>query len=252
MLREVAIPREHGGWSLTLEPALLGLIVAPSPGGLALTAAGVVAFVARTPVKLVLVDGWRGRRLPRTELAARVASVEVLLLMGLVTAAVVVTEHQFWWPLVLAAPLILLELWYDMRSRGRHLVPEWAGAVGIGSVASAVALAGGEPDGIAIWLWVVIGARAFASVPFVRTQLRRHRGQPDQRSLSDLAQPLAVGVVLTVWLAGEGTLAGVVAVSVLASFQLTAVRRPAPRAAVVGAEQVGLGLMVVLVTALGT
>ena len=36
--RSVAIPTEHGGWGLTLEPVVLGLAVAPSLAGIALGA----------------------------------------------------------------------------------------------------------------------------------------------------------------------------------------------------------------------
>jgi hypothetical protein len=59
--RSVAIPSEHGGWGLTLEPVLLGLLIAPSVGGLALGIAAFGAFLVRTPLKLVFVD----RRHPR-------------------------------------------------------------------------------------------------------------------------------------------------------------------------------------------
>ncbi len=83
------MPAEHGGWSLTLEPVLLGLLVA-----------------------------------------------------------------RFWWPLLAAAPLVAIKLWFDMRSRSRRLLPELAGTVGIGSVAAETALALG--------LWVAVAARAGA------------------------------------------------------------------------------------------
>jgi hypothetical protein len=73
----VALPSEHGGWSLTLEPVALGLLVAPSWPGLALGAAALVAFVARTPLKVVLVDRWRHRWLARTRLASLQATAEL-------------------------------------------------------------------------------------------------------------------------------------------------------------------------------
>ena len=63
--KSVALPSEHGGWSLTAEPALLALIVVFSWSGMALGIAAMLAFVARTPLKLVLVDRWRNRWLPR-------------------------------------------------------------------------------------------------------------------------------------------------------------------------------------------
>ncbi|HDL49896.1 MAG TPA: prenyltransferase, partial [Actinobacteria bacterium] len=38
-LRSVAMPTEHGGWGFTLEPIILGLLVAPSPAGWEIAAA---------------------------------------------------------------------------------------------------------------------------------------------------------------------------------------------------------------------
>ena len=59
------IPSEHGGWGLTLEPALLGLLVAPSIAGGALAIAAFLAFLVRTPLKVLLVDRRRHRELDR-------------------------------------------------------------------------------------------------------------------------------------------------------------------------------------------
>ena len=129
--RSVAVPTEHGGWSLTAEPALLALIVAWSLPGLALGLAAMLAFVARTPLKLVLVDTWRHRRLDRTRLAARIAAAELVVFALLVGFAVASGESGFWVPLAVAAPLVALELWFDMRSRSRRLIPELAGSVGM-------------------------------------------------------------------------------------------------------------------------
>src|SRR6478752_5565662 len=66
--RAVAVPSEHGGWGLTFEPVLLGLLVAQSWAGLALGVAAVFAFLVRTPMKLVAIDR---RRDPAGELLAR-------------------------------------------------------------------------------------------------------------------------------------------------------------------------------------
>src|SRR5690606_22748321 len=143
--RAVALPDEHGGWGLSAEPALLGLLVAPSWAGGALAAGAVLAFLARTPLKLVLVDRWRGRWLPRTRLAARVAAAELALLAALGAAALALAGPAWLVPVAAAAPLVAVELWFDMRSRGRRLTPELCGAIGVSAVAAAVALAGGAP-----------------------------------------------------------------------------------------------------------
>ena len=250
LLRSVALPTEHGGWSLTLEPAVLGLIVAPSAAGWLLGLAALVAFVARTPLKLALVDRRRDRRLPRTVLASQVALVELAGLAGLLTAAWLAADQSFWPPLLMAAPLMAVQLWYDVRSRSRRLAPELAGTVGIGAVAAAVALAGGEAAEVAAGLWCVAAARSVAAIPFVRVQLRRAKEQDHRIAESDAAQILAVAAVAAGALLGAVPPAGAAAVAGLAGFHTWAARRRPPSTPVLGAQQTVLGLVVVLVTGL--
>lgn len=249
--RQVLLPSEHGGWSLTLEPVVLGLIVAPSSAGLVLGLAALLAFVARTPLKLALVDRWRHRRLRRSVLAERAAGLELAGVVGLAALAVGLAEKAFWWPLALAVPLVAVELWYDMRSRSRHLAPELLGAVGMGSVAAAVALAGGAGNGTAGGLWVILAARSVAAIPFVRVQLRRAKGQPHSRWWSDGAQLLAVAVAGVGVVASPAPLSGLAAIAGLAAVHVVLVRRPVPPVPVVGVQQVVLGLLVVVATGLG-
>lgn len=246
----VALPTEHGGWSLTLEPAILGLLVAPSASGWALGAAALVAFVARTPLKLALVDRWRKRRLPRTQLAERVAGVELAVLGVLLGAAIATAHAAFWVPLAIAAPLVVVELWYDVRSRSRRLVPELAGTIGIGAVAAAIILAGGGAASDAAGAWCVIAARSVAAIPFVRTQLRRAKGSGDAGAV-DAWQVGAVALAGAGLVAGVVPVAGFAAIVVLGVFHAVAARQPVPRVPIIGAQQVVLGLGVVVVTALG-
>lgn len=249
-LTAVAVPTEHGGWSLTLEPALLGLLVAYSPAGLALAGAALLAFVARTPLKVVLVDKWRRRRLERTRLATRVFAVEAAVGVGLIAFAISAASAPFWWPLTIAGPLIAVELWHDMRSRGRRLVPELAGSIGVAAIAAVVALADGSAWDVALGLWLVMAARSAAAVPFVRVQLLRFKDRPHRLVASDAAQFIAVLTAVLAWWTGLVPWPAVGAITGLAIFELAAVRRPPQRAAVIGAQQVVLGLTVVLVTSL--
>jgi hypothetical protein len=248
--RTVALPSEHGGWGLTFEPVLLGLIVAPGGAGVAIGAAAMLAFVARTPAKVVVVDTWRGRSLPRTRMAAAIAGVEIILLVALAAVAVATSSAPFWAPLAVAVPLIGLELWFDMRSRSRRLVPELAGTIGIGSVAAAIVLAAGGGAGLAAGAWLIIVARAVASLPFVRFQLRRVKGQPHRRWAQDLAQ--AGAVVLAVAGAAVGWLAwGAAApVFVLSGVQLVLARTRPPKVVIVGVQQLLLGLAVAIAAGL--
>ena len=245
----IAVPSEHGGWSLTAEPVLLGLLVAPSVAGSALGAAAVLAFLARTPFKVVLVDRWRHRRLRRTVLAERVAAAELVVLGALVAVAALRTERTWWTPMVAAGPLVAVELWFDMRSRSRRLVPELCGAIGIASVAAAIARAGGAGWSVSLGLWIVLSARSIASVPFARAQVQRIKGHCIQRRVVDLAQAAALATVLAGWAAGAVPVAAVVAVGAAAACQLWWVRVRPPAVAIVGVTQLVVGIAIVLVTA---
>ena len=185
--RAVAIPSEHGGWGLTLEPVLLGLVVAFSWSGLAIGSAAFVAFLVRTPLKLAVVDRRRHRSLPRTRLATRIAAVELVVLAALGASALWSAGAEWLIPVLIAVPLVAVELWFDIRSRSRRLVPELAGAVGIAAVAASITVAGDEGWRLAVALWMMLAARAVASIPYVRTQIVRAR-----RGSSPLADDRAV------------------------------------------------------------
>lgn len=249
--RAVAVPDEHGGWGLTLEPVLLGLLVAPSVAGAALGVAAFVAFVVRTPLKLVLVDRWRHRRLPRTALAARVAAVELAVLAGLAAVAMALGGAAWLVPVALAAPLVGLELWFDMRSRSRRLVPELAGAVGMAATAAAIALAAGKGAALAAALWLVLAGRTVTAIPFVRVQLDRWRRGAGSVPTSDVAAVAGVAVAVVAVLVDDRLVAGAAAVAALAVVQAVAVRRPAVPAKVLGIGELVAGLAVVAAAAVG-
>ncbi len=198
-------------------------------------------------MKLVLVDRWRHRTLPRTRLATGIAIGELLLLAGLVAFAAVTAVGAFWVPLLLAVPLFALELWFDMRSRSRRLAPELAGSVGIGSVAAAIVLANGDAATVAAGAWLLIVARAVASLPFVRFQLRRAKHQPHRLWAQDLAQLGALGLVAFGVAIGWLPWIAAAAIAELALAQLVLARLRPPKAVVVGAQQAVLGLIVVVV-----
>jgi hypothetical protein len=249
--RAVAIPSEHGGWGLTLEPALLGLLVVPSIAGGAIGLAAFLAFLVRTPLKTVLVDRVRHRELDRDRVARRIAAAELGLLLVLVGVAFALAGVEWCVPFLVALPLFLVELWFDARSRGRQLVPELCGAVGISAAVAAIALAGGEGYELAVALWLVLTARAVASVPFARVQVLRLRSVPPSTRPSDLAQLVGVIVAAIAAAVDDAVLLGAVAVVLLVAVQFAWSRAPARPAKVVGFGQLGFGLAVVAATAIG-
>ena len=250
--RAVAIPTEHGGWGLTLEPVLLGMVIAFSWSGLAIGLAAFLAFLVRTPMKLALVDRRRNRSLPRTRLATRLAATEFGLL-GLLGAFASWTAGAEWLiPVLIAAPLVAVELWFDIRSRSRRLVPELAGAVGISAVAASITLAGGESWRLAVALWVVLTARAVASIPFVRTQIMRMRRGSAPLGTTDLFQLTGAALGFAAVAVSTQVFAGAIAVAVVAAAQSLATRREhIPAVKVIGLRQMAAGLVIVAVTAVG-
>jgi hypothetical protein len=156
-----------------------------------------------------------------------------------------------WWPLVLIVPLAGIELWYDMRSRGRRLVPELAGAVGIAGIATMIVLADGGPTGVAVACWVLLSARAATSIPNVRDLVQGLHGRLRQPRLV-VAGDLAAAALAAIAVAIEpAALAGAVAIVGLIVVQRVLRLRPTPRAVVLGLTQTGMGLVVVAVTAAG-
>lgn len=248
-LRAVSVPSEHGGWGLTAEPVLLGLLVAPSISGALLGTGAMVAFLARTPFKVALVDHWRHRRLPRTVLAERVAAGELAGVALLAAVIALRTGYAWWAPLVGALPLVAVQMLFDMRSRGRRLVPELCGALGVSSVAAAIARAGGAGWLLSVGLWAVLAARSIAAIPFVRAQVLRSKGRVARTGPVAVAQAVALVVVAGAWLAGSLPLASAVTVAALAGWAMWSLRLRPPAVAVLGASQLVFGLAVVLVTA---
>jgi hypothetical protein len=249
--RAVVVPSEHGGFALTLEPALLGLLVAPSIAGGALAIAAFLAFLVRTPLKVLLVDRHRGRTLARDRLARRVAAVELLVLVAMVAVAFARAGAEWVVPFAIALPLFGVELWFDARSRGRRMVPELCGAIGITAVVASIALAGGEGAALAVALWLVLAGRAAASVPFARVQVQRLKSSPPPPTASDLAQLGGVVLAAIAVAVDSAVLPGAVAVLVVAVVQFAWSRGPARPALAVGLSQLAFGIAVVVVTAIG-
>jgi len=252
MWRTVAIPSEHGGWGLTAEPILLGLLLAFSWPGLAIGLAAMLAFLARTPLKLALVDRRRGRDLDRTALARRIAVAEVVAIGALGGTALLVAGPKWLVPVAIALPLFAVELRYDIRSRGRRLVPELCGAVGMGAVVAAIVVAGDGSARLAAAAWLVLAARSVAAIPFIRTQIGRlHRGAVSTRS-SDLFQLIAIAIAVVAAVVEPDVLFGSIAVVVIVGLHLIWLRRsPVPPAKVLGVRQMALGFALVAATAIG-
>jgi len=247
----VALPTEHGGWGFTLEPALLGLLVAPGLAGTGLAVAVVAIFLARRPLRLLVEDRRHQRHLARTTMAGRVLAVCLAAAAVGLTGAVLWGEGPFWWPLLAAAPPAALQVWADLHRRGRWLPAEVSGAVAMGAAAPAIALAHGWEAAPAFGLWTVLAARDVPSILLVRAQLRRARGEPARPSAIHAAHALAILGLAALAAGGALPTAAPVALAVLWAWAALSLARPPVPATTLGWTQVLAGLLVVAFTAAG-
>lgn len=252
-LKTVALPVEHGGWGISLEPVALGLLVAPSAAGLALGVATLGAFLARHPFKLVAGDRRRGRRFARTPAAERFTLFYgAVALAGFVAALAAAPDYLFLLPLACAAPLAAVQLFYDATGRSRALLPELAGSVGMAAVAASIALAGGAALPLALGLWAVLAARVVPTILYVRARLSKLHGKETSAAPGLLAHAAALAAVA--WLSRAGVVPAAAAFVMLLLLARaaygTARLRPAT-ARGLGFSEIAFGVLTVLAVAVG-
>lgn len=250
-LKSVALPNEHGGWGFTLEPVLLGLLVAPTWAGLGLGIFALAAFLTRHPLRLWLADLRKGKSYPRTPIARNFALLYATFALAGLLITTLMAQGVFWWPLLWALPLMGLQLWFDARNQGRNLIPEIAGAVAMGSVAAGIGLAGGLEAKLAGGLWLVLAMRSIAAIYYARAQVRRARGESVNLVAVYVAEVLAITVLIIGALMNLVPWLSIVALVMLIPFSLYTFSKPPVPAKVVGWTQMAFGLLIVVSTLIG-
>ena len=250
-IRSVALPTEHGGWGFTLEPILLGLLVAPSASGWEISVAALGIFLARRPVKLFSADLVRRRWLPRSAMALVFSFIFGGLALAGVIGALVTTQGPFLIPVALAAPFALVALRADAHSRNHALLAELSGAIAMSSTVAAITVSSGWDLLPSLGLWLVLAARDVAAIVLVRGQVRRSKGKSADTTKIYLTQAGAIGVIAIASALGVVPWLSVVAIGLVCIVAVVSLNRPPIPAKTIGWTQMALGLAVVLVTALG-
>ena len=249
--RSIALPVEHGGWGFTLEPILLGLLVAYSAAAWELSVAALAVFLARRPFKLFSTDVVRRRWLPRTTVAASFAALYGAVALAGLVGALVTADRRFLIAYAVAAPLAVVALYLDSRSRSRTLVAELAGSIAMGSTVTAIALADSWGFVDAFGLWLVLVARGVTTIALVRGQIRRVHDKPVGAAGIYATQVGTLAAMLALALLGAVPWLAVVAIAAIGVLAYVSLRRPPVEARVVGWTQIVTGLVVVLFTAIG-
>lgn len=252
-LRTIALPTEHGGWSLLIAPILLGLWMTPSAAGIWLSLSALGAFLTRQPLKLAWGDWRRGKRFPRTIWAKRFALGYGVLAGIAFGAAWRMSAHPFWLPLLLAMPFAVVQFRFDILKQSRAVVAECCGVTAISAVAAAIAQAAGWALLPAALLWLLLTLQATTAIVYVGARLRLARGIPVPRApalLLHLAALALVGGLAWFGMVGWPVLAGFVLLAVRCGVGLMP-RSLQTRAPVVGAQEAVFSLLTVASIALG-
>jgi hypothetical protein len=168
----VYLPKEHGSWSLALEPVALGLLVTPSLPGVALAASTAAAFLLRRPFKLALGSASQPPRPGARKVCVIVGGVSALALL----VAAAFGGVAALWPLLLALPFGALFLYFDRQNEMRAAAAELSGSAAFAVLPAAFATLAGWATPAALALAAVMLARNVPTVLTVRTYLRSNKG----------------------------------------------------------------------------
>lgn len=244
---KLTLPKEHGSWSLALEPVAFGLLVAPSAAGAALALAAVSGFFLRRPMKLLLSR----KNDPRQSPAA--VGLAVLSLAGLagLLMAVRFGATGGWWPLLPAALAGAVFAWCDNRNEAREGAAEIAGAMSFSLLPAAFGALAGWGTPAALALAAVMLVRSVPTVLAVRTSIRIRKGRP--YVIAPALLTAGAGIILVAWLAAlrlAPWTALVFALLLAARTSWLLLWRLRLTAKTVGITEAVLGVLMVLVLAL--
>jgi len=238
--RPLALPVEHGGWGILLEPLVLGMLVAPSRAGALIAAAAFFAFLARHPLKLAMQDALRGQTFARTMWCWVFVAWYGVLSAYCLIFAIAQSSSRIVMPFVIVAPLAIVMLVQDARRKSRSLLPEIAGAIAMSSTAAAIAVAAGRSSAFAFTLMALMAMRSVPSIFYVRALLGRGSAVTTM-----LLHALAFGAGVMV--GSAGAIAAYLALFTRAAWGLA---HEAPPAKIIGWREIAWGIVTIGLLAL--
>lgn len=89
--------------------------------------------------------------------------------------AIIGADREFLLPFLIAGPIVLVQFLYDAFGQSRKLIAEIAGGIAVGSIATAIALAGGWSRPTAYAPWIIVACRNVPTILYLRVLLQRRR-----------------------------------------------------------------------------
>jgi hypothetical protein len=120
-------------------------------------------------------------------------------------------------------------------------------------IAPAIAILGGWARGEALILWVLLMARAVPSILYVRARLKLERGKPVDLRPAWGAHAIALIAIMGLAAGDSAPRLSVAAMVILLGRALVGLSawRKARRVPIIGAQEIGYGLLMIVVIAVG-
>jgi YwiC-like protein len=176
-LRRVAVPAEHGSWVFLFSPLLAGLFIggAWNLDGLALTAAALAGFLARSPLT-TLVKIYSKRR-AKDELPAAIFWLVVYSLIGLAALGVLILRGfgSLGWLALTGLPVFAWHLMLVSRRQERRKPSVEIVASGVLALTAPAAywIGLGNTDPIGWLLWALMWLQAAGSILYAYMRLEQ-------------------------------------------------------------------------------
>lgn len=250
---QIALPTEHGGWGLLLEPLIAGLAIAFSFAGCWIALMTIGAFLTRQPLKVLVID----RRGMRVNERAKVAASFVLG-FGAISAiglggAILSGGFTPLLPFGIVFPLAAVQTYFDFSRKSRRLLPELGGAIAISASVAAIMLAGGFSWTVAAAFWAIFVARLIPSILYVRERLLLEKGKTYSRSIPLAAHVAAFSLVAVLAYKGLSPILTVIAMLLLLyrAVEGLSAGRTKMKAMKIGVYEVGYGVVTLLSVIIG-
>ncbi|HEU4962683.1 MAG TPA: YwiC-like family protein [Bacilli bacterium] len=166
---KLVLPREHGSWGILFAPLLVGTIVAGAGWAhLLLFSGALAAFLAAHPLILWLKNPQKHKAMLRWTIGYGVAA----LLFGL---PLLYAYHPLFWVVAGAGLTLLLNIWFAVTKRERHLFNDIVaiGGLSLGGVAAYLIGAGTQMWSFeALWIACAPLLLFIGSALHVKTMIR--------------------------------------------------------------------------------
>lgn len=235
--KQIALPSEHGSWGFLFEPIVASLAIGFSLPGAMIAIMTIGGFLARQPLKVLIIDRTGQRNAERARVAAGfIAIFASIALIGFTGAVLTGGLHPFV-PFFIVLPLACVQIYFDGSRKSRGLLPEIFGAVTISSSAAAILLAAGFGWPAALALWLVLVSRLIPSIIYVRNRLTLEKGK--SFSLTAVVMTNAAAVITAGVLAYNG-LASVLVPAMMVVLLVRAVAGLSPNRRKLKAMKIGI------------